>query len=326
MTAEDVDRFEREVRVTATLSHPNTIAIYDYGRTAEGAFYYAMEFLEGIDLDSLVTNFGPLPEARVIHLLRQACGALGEGHEAGVVHRDVKLANLYLCSRGGIPDVLKVLDFGLVKTAEALRVTRASVVVGTPENMAPELFESAASASPLSDIYALGCVGYALLTGHRPFAGSSLAELCNAHLGKPVAPPSQRLGRPVDPTLERVVLACLAKRTAERPRVHPRDRRAAGALAARRLLDARPGGRVLDSPPRPHRRRRRSPRPARRRGRRPGVGRKRLVHRLARLGRLAEAGQGALQTGGRLFVGARLAVGVLERAGPGTPTDALEPS
>ena len=217
MTAEDLDRFEREVRVTATLSHPNTIAIYDYGRTADGAFYYAMEFLAGIDLDSLVTTFGPLPEARVIHLLRQACGALGEGHEAGVVHRDVKLANLYLCSRGGIPDVLKVLDFGLVKTEEALRVTRASVVVGTPENMAPELFESAANASPLSDIYALGCVGYALLTGHRPFAGSSLAELCNAHLGKPVTPPSQRLGRPVDPTLERVILACLAKRTAERP-------------------------------------------------------------------------------------------------------------
>ena len=217
MSAEDISRFEREVQVTATLSHPNTIAIYDYGRTDDGSFYYAMEYLAGIDLDSLVSDFGALPDARVIHLLRQACGALGEGHEAGVVHRDVKLANLYLCARGGIPDVLKVLDFGLVKTEDAARVTRASVIVGTPENMAPELFESAANAAPLTDIYALGCVGYALVTGHRPFEGSSLAELCNAHLGKPVASPSQRANRPVDPTLERVILACLAKRPAERP-------------------------------------------------------------------------------------------------------------
>ena len=217
MSAEDIARFEREVRVTATLSHPNTIAIYDYDRTEDGAFYYAMEFLAGIDLDSLVTSFGPLPDARVIHLLRQACGALGEGHEAGVVHRDVKLANLYLCRRGGVPDVLKVLDFGLVKTDDT-RVTSANVIVGTPENMAPELFESAANASPLSDIYALGCVAYALVTGRRPFEGSSLAALCNAHLGKRALPPSQRANRPVDPILERVILACLGKRPSERPR------------------------------------------------------------------------------------------------------------
>ena len=214
---EAIERFEREVRVTATLSHPNTIAIYDYGRTEDGSFYYAMEYLDGIDLDSLVANFGPLPEARVIHLLRQACGALGEGHDAGVVHRDVKLANLYLCTRGGIPDVLKVLDFGLVKAVEAARVTSASVVVGTPENMAPELFESADNASVVTDLYALGCVGYALTTARRPFEGSSIAELCNAHLGKPVTPPSRRLNRAVDPWLERVILACLAKGPAERP-------------------------------------------------------------------------------------------------------------
>jgi len=217
MSAEDIARFEREVRVTATLGHPNTIAIYDYGRTEDGAFYYAMEFLAGIDLDSLVTSFGPMPDARVIHLLRQACGALGEGHEAGVVHRDVKLANLYLCRRGGVPDVLKVLDFGLVKTDDA-RVTSANVIVGTPENMAPELFESAAHASPLTDIYALGCVAYALVTGRRPFEGSSVAQLCNAHLGKRVLPPSQCANRPIDPILERVILACLAKRPGERPR------------------------------------------------------------------------------------------------------------
>ncbi len=215
---EAIERFEREVRTTATLSHPNTIAIYDYGRTDDGGFYYAMEYLDGIDLDSLVTSFGPLPEARVIHLLRQACGALRESHGAGIIHRDVKLANLYLCERGGIRDVLKVLDFGLVKAAnEAVRVTRASVIVGTPENMAPELFESSENASPATDIYALGCVAYALLTGRQPFEGSSLAELCNAHLTKAVAAPSQRLGRPIDSVLERTVLACLAKRAQERP-------------------------------------------------------------------------------------------------------------
>jgi hypothetical protein len=215
---ESIERFEREVRVTATLSHPNTVAIYDYGRTEEGAFYYAMEYLDGIDLDSLVTSFGPLREARVIHLLRQACGALRESHGVGLIHRDIKLANLYLCERGGVRDVLKVLDFGLVKAAnEAARLTRASVIVGTPENMAPELFDSAANASAATDIYALGCVAYALLTGRRPFEGTSLAELCNAHLTKPVVAPSQRLGRSLDAALERLVVACLAKRPPERP-------------------------------------------------------------------------------------------------------------
>ena len=216
-SAEALERFEREVQVTAALTHPNTIAIYDYGRSVDGVFYYAMEFLDGIDLESLVTHFGALPEGRVIHLLRQVCGSLGEGHEAGIVHRDVKPANLYLCRRGGVPDVVKVLDFGLVKATESLRITRASVMVGTPENMAPELFESPDNATPSSDIYALGCVGYALLTGARPFAGSSLAEVCNAHLSRAAVPPSRRLGRVVDTVLERTILACLAKRPGERP-------------------------------------------------------------------------------------------------------------
>jgi hypothetical protein len=217
-SAEAVTRFEREVRVTSNLTHPNTVAIYDYGRTEEGAFYYAMEYLDGIDLEGLVAGFGPMPEARVIHLLRQACDALGEGHDAGIIHRDVKLANLHLCARGGVPDVLKVLDFGLVKEVDDARVTHAGGIVGTPEYMAPELFESSENASVSSDIYALGCVAYSLLTGRRPFSGSSLAELCNAHLSKQVVPPSRRLRAPVDPTLERLILSCLSKRPAERPR------------------------------------------------------------------------------------------------------------
>jgi tRNA A-37 threonylcarbamoyl transferase component Bud32 len=212
-----VERFEREVKVTALLTHPNTIAIYDYGSSQGGSFYYAMEYLEGIDLERFVARFGPCSDARVIHLLRQVCGSLAEAHDRGLVHRDIKPANIFLCRRGGVPDLIKVLDFGLAKQADARGMTRASVVVGTPENMAPELFESADKASARSDLYAVGCVGYYLVTGHHVFEGSSLAELCNAHLSRPPVPPSERLGRAVDPMLERVLLSCLAKDSSRRP-------------------------------------------------------------------------------------------------------------
>ena len=218
LTPESLERFEREVRLTATLSHPNTVAIYDYGRTDGGVFYYAMEYLDGLDLERLVSTAGPLPEERVIHLLRQVCGSLAEAHGTGLVHRDIKPANLFVCRRGGIPDVVKVLDFGLVKAAaESSQLTRASLIVGTPENMAPELFESAGKASPASDVYALGCTAYVLLTGQRVFAGTTVAELCKSHLGDRPRPPSERLGRPLDAVLEALVLACLAKNPKERP-------------------------------------------------------------------------------------------------------------
>ncbi len=212
-----IERFAREVTVTASLTHPNTIAIYDYGSSQEGSFYYAMEYLEGIDLERFITRFGASPDARVVHILRQVYGSLAEAHAHGLVHRDVKPANIFLCRRGGVPDLVKVLDFGLAKAADGRNVTRASVVVGTPETMAPELFEAADRASPLSDLYAVGCVGYALLTGRQVFGGSSLAELCNAHLSKSPQPPSELLGRPVDRVLERVILASLAKDPKTRP-------------------------------------------------------------------------------------------------------------
>ena len=212
-----VERFEREVTVTALLTHPNTIAIYDYGSSQGGSFYYAMEYLEGIDLERFVARFGPCSDARVLHLLRQVCGSLSEAHDRGLVHRDIKPANIFLCRRGGVPDLIKVLDFGLAKVAEDRSMTRASVVVGTPENMAPELFESSDKASARSDLYAVGCVGYYLVTGHHVFEGSSLAELCNAHLSRTPISPSERLGRVVDPMLERVILACLAKDPTRRP-------------------------------------------------------------------------------------------------------------
>jgi serine/threonine protein kinase len=212
-----LERFEREVRVTASLVHPNTIAIYDYGRSEDGDFFYAMEYLEGMDLDQFVSRFGPCPDARAIHLLRQACGSLGEAHARGLIHRDIKPANLFVCRGGAIPDLVKVLDFGLVRIADGETVSGSGVVVGTPLAMAPELFESADNASVRSDIYAIGCVGYALVTGQPVFEGASLAQLCNAHLSKRPVPPSQRLGRTVDAGLERLLTSCLAKDPRDRP-------------------------------------------------------------------------------------------------------------
>jgi hypothetical protein len=212
-----IERFEREVRVTASLTHPNTIAIYDYGSSDEGSFYYAMEYLEGIDLERFVARFGPSPDARVVHILRQVLGSLAEAHARGLVHRDIKPANIFLCRRGGVPDLIKVLDFGLAKAPDGGNVTQGSVVIGTPATMAPELFEGADRASTVSDLYAVGCVAYALLTGRSAFDGSSLVELCNAHLTKTPTPPSEILGRAVDPTLERVITACLAKDPRRRP-------------------------------------------------------------------------------------------------------------
>jgi serine/threonine-protein kinase len=170
-----------------------------------------------MDLERFVTRFGPCPEARVIHILRQVCDSLGAAHARGLVHRDVKPSNVFLC-RAGVADLVKVLDFGLVRVTDSHTVTTSGAVLGTPATMAPELFESSENAGVASDIYAIGCVGYYLLTGQHVFAGSSLAEMCNSHLSKAPVRPSVRLGRAVDATLEHALLGCLAKRPANRPR------------------------------------------------------------------------------------------------------------
>jgi eukaryotic-like serine/threonine-protein kinase len=216
---EAILRFEREVRVTATLKHPNTVAVYDYGRTERGDLFYVMEFLDGLDLQNLVLRFGPMPGARVVHFLRQLCGSLAEAHAAQLVHRDIKPANLLACRVGGVADTLKVVDFGVAKslTGEALGLTAHRLLLGTPEYMAPELFESSDSASPQSDLYSVGAVSYFLLTGHPVFATGSLHELCMAQLTREPEPPSRRLGADVDPALEAAIMACLAKRRELRP-------------------------------------------------------------------------------------------------------------
>jgi eukaryotic-like serine/threonine-protein kinase len=218
----NVRRFEREVQQTARLTHANTDAIYDYGRTPDGVFYYAMEFLDGVTLDELVRTDGPLPPARAIHVLRQACGALGEAHDLGLVHRDVKPANIMLTERGGEADVVKVLDFGLVRHMDAsgteVTASAANILTGTPLYMAPEAIRSEDAVDGRSDLYALGAVAYFLLTGLPVFEGRTMVEVCAHHLHTAPLPPSARARVRVPLDLEAIVMRCLAKSPDERPR------------------------------------------------------------------------------------------------------------
>jgi eukaryotic-like serine/threonine-protein kinase len=218
VTDQSIQRFEREVQITSQLCHPNTVAIYDFGRTPEGVFYYAMEFLEGIDLQGLIEQYGPQPAGRVIHMLQQICGSLYEAHSMGLVHRDIKPANLMLVTRGGESDVVKVLDFGLVKAREdAAEDGDNQGLAGTPLYMSPEAIQLPSSVDACSDLYAVGAVGYFLLTGHPVFEASSIVDLCNKHVAETPMAPSQRIGRPVPENLENVILACLEKSRAKRP-------------------------------------------------------------------------------------------------------------
>ncbi|MFN0053170.1 MAG: serine/threonine protein kinase [Planctomycetales bacterium] len=215
-----IQRFEREVQITCQLNHPNTVAIYDYGRTPEGVFYYAMEYLDGIDLQTLVEKYGPQPEERVIQILRQVCGSLFEAHTLGLVHRDIKPANIMLNRRGGEADVVKVLDFGLVKAvddAKQVSLTVANSLTGTPLYMAPEAIQSPNSVDARSDLYAVGAVGYFLLTGSPVFEAENLVQLCQQQIDAVPIPPSQRLGRPVSQELEKTLLRCLEKLRVARP-------------------------------------------------------------------------------------------------------------
>ncbi len=206
-------RFEHEVQMTSQLTHPNTVAIYDYGRTPEGLFYYAMEYLSGINLDQLVRRFGPQPEGRVLHVLRQVCGSLGEAHEVGLVHRDIKPANIVLTRRGGIYDVVKVLDFGLARTIHLTSTDKATLnaVVGTPHFMAPEAITDPASVDPRTDLYSLGAVGYWLITGKTLFETDEVEELLKYHVKVRPAIASDRRGSVLSLELEQIIMRCLSK-------------------------------------------------------------------------------------------------------------------
>lgn len=214
-------RFEREVQLSASLTHPNTITIYDFGRTSDDTFYYAMEFLEGMDLQQLVERFGALPAERAVHVLLQACGSLAEAHDRGIVHRDVKPSNVFLTRRGGLYDYVKVLDFGLARELEARidsagDLTKTGVVVGTPRYMAPESVRGNGRVDARADIYNLGAVAYWMLTGQPIFPDSSSLDLIVDHV-KTVPPPPSRVSElPIPEALDRIVARALEKDPADR--------------------------------------------------------------------------------------------------------------
>ncbi len=226
---EAIARFEQEVQRTAQLTHPNTVAVYDYGRSAEGVFYYAMELLPGVDLQRLVEHWGPVDPARAAHILVQVCGSLQEAHEAGLIHRDVKAANVLLTRRGGRDDVAKVVDFGLVHALGEGSKGEFRGVVGTPAYLSPEGFSDADAVDARSDLYAVGVLGWFLLAGRLPFEAGTLPALCHQHLFTP--PPPLPEGLP--PALVETVMACLAKQPEERP--------ASAAEVAARLADLAAG-------------------------------------------------------------------------------------
>jgi serine/threonine-protein kinase len=233
-----VRRFEREVQITARLTHPNTVAIYDYGRTRDGIFYYAMELLDGTDLERLVSAGGPLPPERVAHVLIQVTGALAEAHDLGLVHRDVKPANIFLSPRLHEHEFAKIVDFGLVKQVETTAtdpaVTAINVITGTPLYLSPEAIETPDAVDGRSDLYALGAVAWFLLVGRPVFEGPTLVAVCSQHLHAEPLRPSAVLGRPLPVELEEIVLACLEKEPGRRPADARalRSRLEAAALAA----------------------------------------------------------------------------------------------
>ena len=210
---EMTERFAREAKTTSELTHPNTITLFDYGRTQDGRFYLVMEYVEGLTFETLVKKFGPQSEARVRHALVQVCHALTEAHERGVIHRDVKPANLMLCVYGGMHDFVKVLDFGLAKDEKRHdgAISAANLVVGTTAYIAPEVLIDPTRAGVASDLYAVGCVAYYLLTGKEVFGKPSELAAIAAHLTLPPPPmPS------VSDGFERIVQKCLSKKPEDR--------------------------------------------------------------------------------------------------------------
>ena len=231
VTEETVQRFEQEVQNTAQLRHPNTVEIYDFGRTDEGIFYYVMEYLEGYDLAKLVEISGVLPPARVVAIMQQVCLSLREAHAAGLIHRDIKPMNIVACARGGEFDVIKVVDFGLVKEIGVpdRSVTAINIIPGTPPYIAPERLKPEAAIDGRVDIYALGAVAFNLLTMRQPFKGESDLEMTYNAMQQDPRPPSASTDQHIPPALDDLIVEMMARD----PDARPRD---AGAVLDR--LDA----------------------------------------------------------------------------------------
>ena len=223
-------RFEQEAQITASLRSPHTVELYDFGVTQDGTFYYVMELLDGIDLETLVRKFGPQPPARVVNILRQVCRSLADAHRHGLVHRDIKPTNIFVCRLGIEYDFAKVLDFGLVKILDETetQITAEGTTTGTPAYMAPEIALGNTRIDGRTDLYSLGCVAYWLLTGRLVFEENGATATILAHVQKAPVPPSTRSELKVPASMDHVVLKCLAKDPAQRP---------ADAGALLRLLD-----------------------------------------------------------------------------------------
>jgi serine/threonine-protein kinase len=216
------ERLGREAQATAMMRSPHTIELYDFGLANDGTFYYVMELLDGFDLETLVKRFGPVPAERAIHLLLQVCDSLGEAHAAGLVHRDIKPANVYVCRYGREVDFVKVLDFGMVKSQSegpdaATQLTSLNEVCGTPAFMAPEQVLGSQPVDGRTDLYAVGCLAYWLITGQLVFTGRTSMEILVQHTQTVPVRPSVRTELVVPPMLDDLVLTCLAKNPADRP-------------------------------------------------------------------------------------------------------------
>lgn len=213
-------RFEREAQATAALRSPHSVEIYDFGVTQDGRFYYVMELLDGMDMDSLVKRFGPLPAARVLYFLLQVCDSLSEAHDLGLIHRDIKPKNIFVCRLGRNFDFVKVLDFGLVKQVgggQDQSLTQDGTTTGTPAYLAPEAARGSKDIDARSDIYSLGCVAYWLLTGQTVFEGATAVATILKHVTEAPMPPSERTENGVPADLEKVILQCLEKDPEKRP-------------------------------------------------------------------------------------------------------------
>jgi serine/threonine protein kinase len=233
-----LERFRREAEAAASLRSPHTINLYDFGVANDGTFFLVTELLDGLDLESLVERFGPIPPDRTVHLLSQACASLEEAHVRGLVHRDIKPSNIFTCRMGLAVDFVKVLDFGLVKaigeeSREATMLTAPDATTGTPAYIAPEMVRGDRVADHRVDIYTLGCVAYWLLTGRLVFEAPNAIQLMYQHANTAPIPPSQRSELEIPAALDSVILACLAKFPEERPQ--------SAAELASRLAAAVPG-------------------------------------------------------------------------------------
>ena len=218
---ETIRRFEREAQATAALRSPHTVERYDFGVSGDGVFYYVMEYLNGIDLKTLIEEHGPQPPGRAIHLMKQVCESLADAHQSRMIHRDVKPANIFSCHMGLSYDFVKVLDFGLVKIEtddgdEDTQLTQAGMTAGSPAFMAPEVVTGKTNVDARADLYALGCVGYWLITGQYVFPRKRTMAMALDHVTTPPQPPSQRTELPSPEELDRIILKCLAKQPADR--------------------------------------------------------------------------------------------------------------